>query len=215
MKKYLVIDTELTALPDENLSFINGSNLITAYFGIIENDVLIDELDLRLIPDNGIFSVDPNSMSVNNIDLRNWDGIQYKDARKLVGQFIRRYVFNNRGHKIGDRLEPLGQSVSGDIQTIQNCLISKASWEESVERLPIDTLFLAKVLRDCGKLNLDSLSLQSLSNYFNVSGLIESNCLVEQLFETALANQESPHTARYDAITSYVVYQELQKLIKI
>ncbi len=187
MNKYLIIDNELTALNSPN-------NLITSYLGIMENDVLIDELDLKLIPDDGKFTVDPESMGVNKIDIRNWEGIKYKDARKLLGKFIRKHVYDEKGKRVGNKLLPLGQDVLSDIKTIQDCLISKESWDDCCRLIPIDTVYLATVLRDMGKLNLKSLSLENLAKHFEIE-------IVEM------------HSAKNDAILSYQVYKKLQELI--
>lgn len=187
--RYLLIDNELT-------SFEKTNNLITCYLGIMENDELIDELDLKLIPDDGYFTVNPNCMMVNNIDLRTWEGIKYKDGRKLVGQFIRKYVFDNKGKRIGHRLLPLGQDIMSDIKCIQDNLISKETWDQCVRLIPIDTLYLATILRDLSKLNLKSLKLETLAEYFglDIVGL---------------------HTAKGDAILQYKVYKKLGELMYV
>lgn len=186
--KYLILDTELT-------SFEKSNSLITLFLGIIKNNKLIDELDLKLIPDEGVFNVNPANMSINNIDIRNWhcEAITYKHARRLVGEFLRRYVFD-KGNRIGDRLQVIGQAIGGDIETIQNHLISKESWDECVNREVLDTLQFAHILRCNGRLDLDSISLTNLAIHFGLD--------IKEI-----------HTAREDSLLAYLVYCKLQELL--
>lgn len=183
----LTLDVELTSFEEKN-------NLITCYLGIIENNEIIDELYLKLIPDEGYFTIDPECMVVNNIDIRNWEGIRYKDARKLIGKFIRKYVYDEKGGRIGNRLLPIGQDVSSDIKIIQRCLISKETWNQCVRLIPIDILYFATILRDMGLLNLKSLSLQSLAEYFGLDA-------------------SGAHDAKFDALLVPQVYEKLKELL--
>jgi len=179
--KYLTIDCALTGF---------GLDLITSYMGVIKDDKIISELYLELIPDDEIFRVSPNSMAVNNIDLRSFKGTQYRYAKPKVYEFLKKaYEIDNQ------KLIPLGHGVGGDINIICNSIISKGSWENFVSLIPIDTLYIANFMRDIGKLKSDLISLQELIKYFNnIKGF-------------------TPHNAKDDALASYSIYKELQKLI--
>lgn len=204
---HLTIDTELSSLDTD-------SALLTAYFGIFSGRKLVDELYLKLIPDNKRIVYDPVAMGVNKLDLRNWDGITYKEASKIVDRFIRYYVYDDSNPRIplpiGYRLQPVGQAVDFDIKKIKSCLISPERWDEAIERIPLDTLQFAAILRDTGKIRLQSLSLESLVRHFK----LDEPGYIEDLFgEDIIGKEELFHTARYDAIITYALYLKLSELL--
>lgn len=188
---YLTLDGEFSSLDKDG-------DLLTLYMAIYDEKYLLDSLDLELMPNNGRITIDPESMSINNIDLRGWAGIKYKDAGRLVDGFIRKYVFDDSNPKypvrINNRLRVIGHGVLGDISKIKEFLISEGRWDDAVERVPIDTLTFAAILRDCGKLNLESISLETLTNYFEIK--------VQNL-----------HTAKDDAKAIYELYWKLKELL--
>lgn len=178
--KYLIIDCELTGI---------DLDLITCYMGVIKDDKLISEIYLDLIPDDGIFKVNPESMAINNIDLRGFKGLPYKNAKPKVYEFLKKAYLDGPG-----KLIPLGHGVQGDIKVICNRIISEGSWGSFVSKLPIDTLYISNFMRNIGKLNSNSISLDTLKEHFKLQGFI-------------------PHNAKDDAHVSYIIYQELKKLI--
>ncbi len=88
----------------------------------------------------------------------------------------------------------LGQAVEADKESVIENLISETSWEDFICNVSLDTLSIATFLRDCGRLDLPSLSLKSLGDYFKL-------------------NTENMHDAKVDAILTWQVYQKLQQLI--
>lgn len=182
--KYLVIDSESTNIK------INENNLIEVYFGIFDNRRLIDELHLKLIPDNGLFLVNPDSMRINNIDLRNINlesYTKYSNARKIIGEFLMK-------HSTKGKLKVIGHGVSGDINAITSQLISLNSWKQNVSVLILDTLSISSFLCDIGVIQPVNLTLAKLCEYFKIK--------ITDL-----------HTAKGDAILSYRVYNKLSELV--
>lgn len=196
---YITIDTEKGGLDNE-------CSLLTVYLGIFQDKNLIDELYLELIPNDGKLVIEPEGMQVNNIDLRGWQGIKYKDARKILDNFIRKFVYDEKNNKIGKKLIPIGQAVSGDIKDIQKYLTTPERWQESVSALPIDTLTIASFYRDLGILNTKSLSLNSLIQYF------ELDKTINEFLSEGLLKNEQLHNAKFDAIFTYAVYLKLKQL---
>ncbi len=194
--RYLVIDTESGGIGEE-------FSLLSAFFTIVtEKGKVIDELDLKLIPNNGIFVLSQEGMKVNQIDIRNWEGIKYKEAKKLLFEFLAKgakYKKADKGYWIKDfdsqRMRVVGQQVDGDIKRICNTIISKEMWDDFVATVPLDTLYIATFLRDQGLLNLKSLSLRSLGEYFGLD--------ISRL-----------HTAEGDVILNWQVYDKLGELVR-
>lgn len=179
MNKYIVIDCEMSGIDEK-------CNLLTAYFGIIQNDKIIDELYLELMPDDGIFTIEPTALLINKIDILFWIKLKYKDAKPILYKFLKKYY-------TGSKFIPIGQGLNGDIKWITNTIISPGSWYEYVSFLGLDTLYIANFLRDCGKLNLESISLVSLANYFNLD--------VSNL-----------HNSKFDALLTFEIYKQLKQL---
>lgn len=185
-KKYLVIDCETGGIGLEY-------SLLTAYFGILnKKGELLDELNLKLIPDDGTFILNQEGMKINQIDIRNWDGIYYKSAKAIL------YKFLDKWYKESGNLKfiSVGQAVDGDIQHIKKYLISEGSWFNFVENIPRDTLYLATYLRDSGALDIRSLSLRALAEFFNLDA---SNL----------------HDAKFDALLTWQIYEKLRELMEV
>ena len=109
MIKYITLDIETGGIGDDK-------SLLTAYFAILNDSLAIDaELDLRLIPDDGIYHVDPQGLIVNGIDLAKLsrEAITYKDAKTKL------YNFLNMNYLSGNtRFIPLGLGVAAALKAI-------------------------------------------------------------------------------------------------
>lgn len=184
MNKYIVFDTETGGLTSE-------TSLLTAYFAVLDAEFnVVDELDLRLIPDNGIYFVDPKALEVNKIDLAELGkvAIPYKEAKTILYKFLQK----NAGE---EKLIPIGQNVQFDIVRVTTDLISAGSWENFVSRRVLDTMIIAQFLVQIGKIEPEGIGLGKLIEYFNVT--VEGNA----------------HEARYDALATAKVYQEMIRVV--
>jgi hypothetical protein len=184
---YLVFDTESAGLKKE-------TSLLTAYFAAADEDFnVISTLSLDLIPDNGLYVVEPQGLEVNKIDLVELASraIKYKEAKTYLYNFLQEaYLANN-----SEKLIPIGQAIHGDIERITSTIISRGSWDQYVSVIPRDTLIIASFLQSKGKLPADlSLALTSLVTYFGI--IIPGEA----------------HQAKYDALCTLEVMKRLDKL---
>ena len=191
---YITIDLETGGL-------WNDVSLLTAYFGILDKDFnLIDELDLKLIPDDGIYKVEPDGMAVNKINLIDLakEAITYKEAKTILYNFIKKH-FEYINEKSEDTifLTPIGQGVMADIRKLCETIISKGSWDSFISRRPLDTMYIARYLQQVGKLPKDmTIRLCDLVDYFKVRDKIKGN----------------QHEAKFDALSTVEVLKEMLKL---
>lgn len=188
---YLVFDTESGGIGTDY-------SLLTCYFGLFQlterkTFQFIDEFELAVKPDNGVYCISPEGMSINQIDLNQHDkiAIGYKSAgTKLFMKLKEWYV------KSGNKLIPVGHVINGDINIIAHFLLSHNSWEAHVSYRTLDTMIIAKFLQMQGKIPADqSLALMALKNYFNIADI-----------------PGQPHEAKYD---SFITINVLQKLLQL
>jgi DNA polymerase III alpha subunit (gram-positive type) len=184
---YLAMDLETGGLGRE-------VSLLTGYFCVLDRDFnATDELELNLIPDDGIYKVQPEGLAVNKIDLVELakTAVPYKEAKTILYRFL-----DYNAMMTGDKLIPIGQNVFWDIDVIQNTLLSIGSWESKVSYRVIDTMYIARFLQMAGKLNIEKVGLQNLIEYFKVE--VNGNL----------------HEAKYDTLATVEVYKKLLELVK-
>lgn len=168
-------------------------SLLTAYFMVTdENFKILGDLDLKIKPDDGVYVVSGQGMSVNKINLQEHDKVAmpYKQAKPLLYNFLKKY-----GEK--SRLTPVGHGVKGDIAHILNTIASEGSWEQFCTYHYIDTSVVLQFLRACGKMPMDcDGSVEALGKYFDVSG-------------------ETPnyHEASFDTNQTALVFQKMIALV--
>ena len=186
---YLVFDTETGGIPKE-------VTLLTAWFGVYNKDFkLVNELDLRLKPDDGLYVINPEALKINNIDLIEHDrvAVTYKQGATHLYNFLKR-----EQSFIKEKLIPVGHNVGFDIAKVTENLVSRNSWEQFVSYRPLDTCVIAQFLRVTGKLPQDlSASLGTLVEYFGIG------------IEVAGV----AHEARYDAVATMKVLKNLMRLV--
>ena len=164
----------LLGLDIETTGLHTDCNLLTLYMGIVDKNYKIqDSLDLKLKPNpsleergsRAIYSIQPEAMTINKIDLYQHDleALAYKDAKTMVYQWLQAM-----NQKYGE-LTPFGNLVSQDINKITDCVISKPSWENFVDRRVIELSAICKTLQLLRKIpESQSLSLKKIAEYFGV-----------------------------------------------
>lgn len=155
---YLALDCEMGG---REIEF----SLLQAYFSVLDkNFTPLDELNLLLKPDNNIYIVSGQGMSVNQINLQEHDkvALSYKQAKPLLYDFLKR-------NGSGTRLTPVGHGIRGDIDFLLKYLISVGSWEQFCTYHYLDTSVILQFLRACGKMPVDQDgSVGALATYFNL-----------------------------------------------
>ena len=157
--KYVALDTETGGF--------EGTSLLTAYFMVFdENFNELDNLYLEVKPDDGLYVVTGQALTVNGIDLKTHDkrAVTYKEAGSKL------YNFLNSNSILGStKLIPVGHNVIFDIMKIQEFLMSKNTWNKFVSYRTLDTGTIARACIAAGLLPGDvSGSLSSIAEHFNV-----------------------------------------------
>lgn len=120
----LVFDTETGGLDPKEHS------LLTAYFCIVDKDWnILDELDLKVKPDDGVYNVQEAAMKINKIDLEEHDkiAITYSEAKKLLKEFLQRNkIKGKRNHFM-----PMGQNINFDIGFIKATILPEKDYKAS------------------------------------------------------------------------------------
>lgn len=158
---YLFLDCEMGGLEKEKYS------LLTAYLLFVDDDLNpIDDLYLRVKPDDGIYHVCGEAMNVNKIDLREHDktAVTYKVAGGLLYNWLK--GVSNGGQV---KLTPVGHGVYYDVDWILYFILNKKTWDNFVSYRKIDTQAIAQFMRACGLFPDDAgTSLGALGSYFGI-----------------------------------------------
>jgi DNA polymerase III alpha subunit (gram-positive type) len=167
---YIAFDTETTGVSKE-------SNLLTAYFIILDEDLnIVDELDIRIKHD--VYTVFTRALEVNKIDLLEHD----KVAKTLLESRRELLIFLNK-NKGDERYIPIGHNINFDIGFVKSSgLLKLSEYNMLINCNSIDTLCLCQYLKLCGEIDKDErLSLSNLCEYFKID-----------------MNKNNLHNAEYD-----------------
>ena len=180
MNSFLLLDTETGGLFPE-------ASLLTAWFGIVRNNKIIDELYLKLQPNDKIYKIQTSALKINGIDLAKHDenAITYKEAKTILFNFLNKNTES-------ERLTCLGHGVQGDVQKVTSCLISEDNWYKFIRHNPIDTITISKFFISLGLLP-DSSNLASLKEFFKIESQL--------------------HDAKEDAIASWEIYKKFTSYV--
>ena len=158
MIKYLHIDCEMGG---RELKY----SLLTAYFLVTDSDFRKQgDLYLYVKPDDGVYIVGGQGMSVNGINLQEHDAkaLTYKQAKPLLYAFLKQHGEKNF-------LTPVGHGVRGDIIHILDKLISEGSWEQFCTYHYMDTSVILQFLRAKGVMpEGEDGSVGALARYFDI-----------------------------------------------
>jgi DNA polymerase III alpha subunit (gram-positive type) len=99
-------------------------SLLTAYFCVLDSETweMIDELDLKMKPEDGKYNVQPKAMEINGIDLDEHDkvAITYKEAASELKKFlIKNKIKGKRTHYM-----PLGQNIAFDLNFLKAYILT-------------------------------------------------------------------------------------------
>lgn len=155
---YLAFDTETTGL-----DYIN-SNLLTAYFVILDNSLnIIDTFDLKL--KHSCYNITVKALTINHIDLIKHDSqsITIKEAKIKFLDFLLK-------NKTQYRYTLIGHNINFDIQFLKNSgIINENDYSNLISCNTIDTIVIGQFLKLTNHINTtQSLSLLSLCKMANI-----------------------------------------------
>jgi len=190
---YIALDAEMGGI---DLKY----SLLTVYFRILNKDFeFVDDLYLRLKPDNGDYVLTARGMEVNQINLIEHDktAITYMDGKDV----LRKWMYGISQMPGYQRMDPLGHQVDGDVRHVWDKLMAREKWESYVSYRKLDTSSVAKFLRDRKVIPSETDgpegvggSLSSLAEFFGVKP-------VGQL-----------HDAKTDVLLTVEVYKKMLKV---
>jgi len=162
MRKFFLFDVETGGKNPK-------TSLLTLY-GMVLNDQLeiLDAIDLKIKPNNGLYSLTAEALSVHNIDLVAHDKVAVPEEQ-AAKEF---YDFSCK-HSLGvTKMIPAGHNLSLDIRFVKKHFLKTDNsegdcWGRFYSYRRLDTATIAHYMILTGKLpdTLDC-SLQSLATYF-------------------------------------------------
>ena len=189
---YLATDTETGGFNE------NTADLLTAYFAILdENYQLIEELDLKLKPNDGRLPIaEAGALKVNGINLKahleDINTISYKDGAEKVTNLIKKYL-KKKGRYSNILL--FGYNVGFDKRWLQKYLIPQDIWESMIHYKDVDVMQAVDFLKRAGWLPKELGTLATVVKYFEISVL-------------------NAHTAKGDVLMTIDVEKKLIELMK-
>jgi hypothetical protein len=141
MIRYIAFDCESGGTtPDRSL--------LTVYFEILDGKLeQLASLDLKIKPNDDVYSVTAEALGVNKIDLVKHDAeaIYEKKAGTLLYEFLKLHSQNGQL-----KLTPLGHGVHFDIKFVTAHLVAPKTWETFVSYRTRDTGVLGGSMIDAG-----------------------------------------------------------------
>lgn len=187
---YLSFDTETGSLSPKT------GDILTAYFAVFDESFkLLDELDLKLKPDNGRLPMAASeALEINKIDIKKHledpNTITYSEAKEKIIAMLKKYCTGKNS-----RLRPLGQNISFDISFIQEYILDFATYEKYIHYAKLDTKGIVDFLKDASWMPSDLGNLGSLCKHFDI-------------------NLNGAHTAKADTLATVEVYKKLLALME-
>lgn len=170
----------------------NSNTLLTIYMAILdENMNKIDELDLKLKPDDGAYVYDQEALDVNKINLEEHDkvAIKYSQAIPIIENFLKKYSPKKRG------IRPAGHNIAFDIAFLKGQLKIDKIWEDKCHYRVLDTTPITTFMQDIGVWPEKLGSLTSLVEYFKIPMM-------------------NAHTAKDDVLMWIEVYKQMKTQTK-
>lgn len=175
---------------------VKGGDILTGYFGMFDKDLkLIDELSLKLKPDNGLPKTQPGAMKVNKIDLKEHmadpETVTYSEGTKRLLDMIHKHLKKNGRYS---NIIPAGFNINFDIKFIHHYLIPEEEWESLIHYKPRDVMNDIECLKFHGWVPSEIGKLEKCAEYFGVA-------------------KGTAHTARDDIFMTIAVQKKVMELM--
>ena len=146
------------------------ADILTLFMSVVDEDFkVLEELDLKLKPNDRLPIADQGALDVNKIDLHKHladpNTVTYAEAKLKITAFVKKYL-KKRGRY--SNLIPLGQNVMFDLGFIWEHVMDKETWESFFSYNVEDTKTASLFLKRCSWLPKDIGTLKSLVEYFNI-----------------------------------------------
>jgi DNA polymerase III alpha subunit (gram-positive type) len=183
--KYFLFDTETGGIRKE-------MSLLTLYGHILDDNLnILDTIDLKIKPDDGVYHVNAQGLEINKINI-----VEHDRIAKPLSEVKTRFKNYICGWSLNQKLTPIGHNVRFDVKFVKTHLLE--DWDRYFDRRHIDTASIGKFLALSGivpKLKTYSLSEMAQALMINV-------------------NEDSRHEAKFDADLTLNVLRNMTQLIK-
>jgi DNA polymerase III alpha subunit (gram-positive type) len=183
--KYFLFDTETGGIRKE-------MSLLTLYGHILDDNLnILDTIDLKIKPDDGVYHVNAQGLEINKINI-----VEHDRIAKPLSEVKTRFKNYICGWSLNQKLTPIGHNVRFDVKFVKTHLLE--DWDRYFDRRHIDTASIGKFLALSGivpKLKTYSLSEMAKALMIDV-------------------NEDSRHEARFDADLTLNVLRNMTQLIK-
>ena len=183
--KYFLFDTETGGIQKE-------MSLLTLYGHILDENLdVLDTIDLKIKPDDGIYHLSANGLNINKINIMDHDKIAKPISE--VKTVFKNYIC---GWTLNQKLTPIGHNVRFDVKFVKTHILE--DWDRYFDRRHIDTASIGKFLALTGivpKLKVYSLSEMASALMINL-------------------DENKRHEASYDAEITLKVLHSMKNLIK-
>jgi len=183
--KYFLFDTETGGRRKE-------MSLLTLYGHILDDNLnILDTIDLKIKPDDGVYHVNAQGLEINKINI-----VEHDRIAKPLSEVKTRFKNYICGWSLNQKLTPIGHNVRFDVKFVKTHLLE--DWDRYFDLRHIDTASIGKFLALSGivpKLKTYSLSEMAQALMIDV-------------------NEDSRHEARFDADLTLNVLRNMTQLIK-
>lgn len=162
---YCAFDTETGGLDPAK------ADLLTFYMGFFdENFKLIDEIDLKLKPDDGRGPIaEAGALKVNGINIQEHMAdpatITYSEAKVKLKAILKKHLKKTGRYS---NLIPMGHNVPFDVGYSQYYLLPKEEWEGILHYAYFDTSPIATFFKRCGWFPKEIGNLGSIVDFLGV-----------------------------------------------
>lgn len=161
----------LCCMDSETGGLTPQSDILTLYMAMTDEDLkVIDELDLKLKPNDRLPIVEDGAMKINKIDLQkhleDTNTVTYAEAKVRIIEFAKKYLKKTGHHS---NLSPLGHNVAFDLKFIWEHIVSEEEWNGIFSYNVEDTKTASLFLKRCGWLPPDIGTLKSLVEFFGIA----------------------------------------------
>ncbi len=173
------------------------ADMLTLYMAVVdENFKVLEELDMKIKPDNGRLPIaEAGALKVNGIDIHKHladpDTITYSEAKEKIVTMLKKYL-KKRGKY--SNLTPLGQNVQFDIDWLQHHILPKDEYDKLIHYGKMDTKMISDFFKACSWFPKDVGNLESIAKHLGVS----------------LSNA---HNARADTLACVEIYKKMVELM--
>ena len=183
--KYFLFDKETGGIRKE-------MSLLTLYGHILDDNLnILDTIDLKIKPDDGVYHVNAQGLEINRINI-----VEHDRIAKPLSEVKTRFKNYICGWSLNQKLTPIGHNVRFDVKFVKTHLLE--DWDRYFDRRHIDTASVGKFLALSGIVpKLKTYSLSEMAQALMIE-----------------VNEDSRHEAKFDADLTLNVLRNMTQLIK-